>query len=163
MSGSTRLFAFGYIADVTKQSILAVPYAIGDLVEHSSPMFSPFSPTLELQADQIDQFANADLSWVPTTKDFKRLESFPERTIKTLICELLGEQSIPADWGGEECDIFSANLTVNGIRQTGAFLLKGPAAFHPMTLKDCGKNGDQIYRLFVRVRSGHIALNNQIT
>jgi hypothetical protein len=111
-------------------------------------MFSPFSSTLELQPDQIDQFASADLPWTPTAKEFKKLESFPERAIKKLICELLGEQAIPADWGGEECDIFSANLTVDGTRQTGAFLLKGPAAFHPMTLKDCGKNGDQIYRLF---------------
>ena len=31
---------------------------------------------------------------------------------------------------------------------SAAFLLKGPARFHEMTLADCGKNGDQIYRLF---------------
>ncbi len=67
---------------------------------------------------------------------------------KELICSLLGEYEVPKDWGGEEADVFSSNLLIGGVRKTGAFLLKGPAKFHPMTLKDCGKNGDQIYRLF---------------
>ena len=61
---------------------------------------------------------------------------------------LLGETVIPKDWGGEECDIFSSNLSVDGKRYSAAFLLKGPAKFHEMTLADCGKNADQIYRLF---------------
>src|ERR1019366_1052288 len=65
-----------------------------------------------------------------------------------LICRLLGEWEVPKDWAGEECDVLSANLLINGTRTTGAFLLKGPARFHTMTPKDCGKNGDQIYRLF---------------
>jgi hypothetical protein len=148
MSGSTRLFAFGYITDIDAKTIRAVPYAIGDLVEYSSPLLAPFAPTLELQPEEIAQFAGMDQSWTPTKKEFARLAQFPERTVKELICELLGEHEVPSDWGGEECDVFSANLTVGSARQTGAFLLKGPAAFHPMTPKDCGKNGDQIYRLF---------------
>lgn len=148
MSGSTRLFAFGYITDIDAKTIRAVPYAIGDLVKHSSTLPTPFAPTLELQPEEIEQFAGMDQSWIPTKKEFARLAQFPERTVKELICKCLGEHEIPPDWGGEECDVFSANLMVGGARQTGAFLLKGPAAFHPMTPKDCGKNGDQIYRLF---------------
>ena len=35
MSGSTRLFAFGYVTDINADSIRAVPYVIGDLVDHS--------------------------------------------------------------------------------------------------------------------------------
>jgi len=72
----------------------------------------------------------------------------PERVVKEVIAELLGELEIPKDWGGEEADLFSANLVVDGKRRTGAFMLKGPARFHTMTPADCGKNGDQIYRLF---------------
>lgn len=68
--------------------------------------------------------------------------------MKELLCHLLDEPSVPKDWGGEESDLFSSNVRVNERRQTAAFLLKGPAAFHPMTMKDCGVNGDQIYRLF---------------
>jgi hypothetical protein len=59
---------------------------------------------------------------------------------------LLKEPS-KADWGGEENDHFSANVTISGIKRTGAFLLKGPAKFKEMTPAMCGKNGDQIYRL----------------
>ncbi len=62
-------------------------------------------------------------------------------------CRLLEEHEVPSDWGGEESDIFTANLLVAGARRTGAFLLKGPAAFRAMTLKDCGK-WRSIYRLF---------------
>jgi len=72
----------------------------------------------------------------------------PELTVKELICRLLGEHSVPSDWGGEEGDVLSANLVVDGRRHAGAFLLKGPARFHPMKPTDLGKNGDQLYRLF---------------
>jgi hypothetical protein len=68
--------------------------------------------------------------------------------VKELFCYLLGEAAVPKDWGGEECDIFSSNLSVDGKRYSAAFLLKGPAKFHEMTMADCGKNGDPIYRLF---------------
>ena len=33
-------------------------------------------------------------------------------------------------------------------RISTAFAFKGPAKFHPMTVADLGKNGDQINRLF---------------
>ena len=148
LSGSTRLFAFGYVTDMDPRTIRAVPYVIGDLVKHHAPLPTPLSHTLELQPEDIAQFADLDRSWLPTRKDFARLARFPERAIKELICTRLCEIEVPKDWGGEECDVFSANLMVGGTRHTGAFLLKGPAAFHPMTPKDCGKNGDQIYRLF---------------
>ena len=148
MSGSTRLFAFGYVTDIDVDTIRAVPYVIGDLVDHSSRMQAPFAPTLELRPEDIEQFAGMDQAWMLSKPEFKRLADFSERTVKELICKLLGEHEVPADWGGEESDVFSANLLVGGARRTGAFLLKGPAKFHRMTPNDCGKNGDQIYRLF---------------
>jgi integrase/recombinase XerD len=130
------------------ETIRAVPYVIGDLVDDSLRMPSPFSPTLELQPDEIAQFAGMDQTWLPSNAEFKTQAQIPEKAVKELICELLGNHDVPRDWGGEECDVFSVNVLVGGKRKTGAFLLKGPAKFHPMTPKDCGKNGDQIYRLF---------------
>jgi len=53
------------------------------------------------------------------------------------------------DWGGEIDDLYTANLTVSGRRRAAAFLLKGPGiGRHEMTIADCGKNGDQLVRLF---------------
>jgi hypothetical protein len=148
MAGSTRLFAFAYIADITADTIRAIPYAIGDLVGSQSSMSLPFASTLELQPNDIEQFAGMDRTWMPSKTEFARLADIPEQKVKELICRLLGEHDIPKDWGGEESDLFSDRLLVAGERQTGAFLLKGPAKFHPMTPRDLGKNGDQIYRLF---------------
>jgi hypothetical protein len=53
------------------------------------------------------------------------------------------------DWGGEANDLYTANVIVNGTRRSSAFLLKGPGIGRKeMTIADCGKNGDQIVRLF---------------
>lgn len=148
MSGSTRLFAFGYITSVDTNAIRAVPYIIGDLVRTSAGLPMPLMQGLELHPHEISQFADIDLGWTPKKAEFECMRNVPERAIKELFCDLLGEVDVPADWGGEESDIFSANLTVDGERMTGAFLLKGPAKFHPMTPRDLGKNADQLYRLF---------------
>jgi len=148
MSGSTRLFAFGYITEVTETTIRAVPYVIGDLVESSHAIPLPFLPTLELRPEEIEQFAGMDETWNPSVAEFKRMTAVPEQEVKELICHLLGEHSVPSDWGGEESDVLSANLVIDGCRHLGAFLLKGPARFHPMKPTDLGKNGDQLYRLF---------------
>lgn len=148
MSGSTTLFTFAYIAEITEETIRAIPYVIGDLVRHASSLQLPFAPGLELLPQDIEQFANMGHSWAPSIQEFSRLKDFPEQVVKELLCKLLAEATVPRDWGGEESDLFSANLKIRGQRRTGAFLLKGPAAFRAMKMADCGKNGDQIYRLF---------------
>lgn len=53
------------------------------------------------------------------------------------------------DWGGETADLYTSNVVVNGSRFASAFLLKGNGLRkNVMELRDCGKNGDQILRLF---------------
>ena len=74
------------------------------------------------------------------------MENVPEEHVKKSISSLLKEPA-KKDWGGEENDHFSANVTVAEKRCTAAFLLKGPTRFREMTPAMCGKNGDQIYRL----------------
>ena len=77
-------------------------------------------------------------------EEFARLKDVT--VFKKSIARLLKEPT-KKDWGGEENDHFSANVTAAGRRRTAAFLLKGPARFQEMTPAMCGKNGDQIYRL----------------
>lgn len=125
MAGSTRLFAFAYIAEITADTVRAIPYAIGDLVSGQSAMPLPFASALELQPNDIEQFAAMDRAWVPSKAEFARLADIPENEVKKLICRLLGEHDVPADWGGEEADLFSARLLVGGERNTAAFLLRG--------------------------------------
>ncbi len=53
------------------------------------------------------------------------------------------------DWGGEVNDLYTANVLLNGVRRSTAFLLKGNGLKKAeMTIGDCGKNGDQLVRLF---------------
>jgi hypothetical protein len=148
LSGSTNLFAFGYIVGIDETTIRAVPYVIGDLVTVGQAMSSPFISGLELRPEEIEQFAGMDPTWFPSKAEFKLMTLVPELAVKELICHLLGDHVVPNDWGGEESDVLSANLLVQGRRHVGAFLLKGPARFHPMKPTDLGKNGDQLYRLF---------------
>ena len=149
LSGSTNLFAFCSIVDISNSQIRAVPYLVGDLVERSSRGLDlRFVNQLYLPVQDIDQFEGVDFQQRVSKDEFHRLKDVPEREVKELFCELLGEESVPKDWGGEEADLFSSNLSVHGRKHSAAFLLKGPARFHEMTLADCGKNGDQIYRLF---------------
>lgn len=52
------------------------------------------------------------------------------------------------DWGGELNDLYTANVRVNGVRRSTAFLLKGNGLkTKEMKIKDCGSNGDQLLRL----------------
>ncbi len=148
MSGSTRLFVYAYVAEITDDTVRAIPYAIGDLVTINTPISLPFASTLQLQPNDIQQFSAIDPLWTPSKAELRHLADVPERQVKEVIAELLGEHHIPADWGGEESDLFSAELLVGSQRRTGAFLLKGPARFHQMMPADLGKNGDQLYRLF---------------
>lgn len=51
-------------------------------------------------------------------------------------------------------DLYTANVVLNGVRRPTAFLLKGNGLKkREMNIGDCGKNGDQIVRLFESQRS----------
>ena len=92
--------------------------------------------------DQFKKIANVDK---PTSVEPMRHVS--EFAFKSCLAKILGDPT-KKDWGGEMSDHFTGNLNlVGGRRVTGAFLLKGPAKFRPMTLNQLGKNNDQIFRL----------------
>jgi hypothetical protein len=149
LSGSSNVLVFGSITEVEETQVRAVPYLVGDLIEQTGGAFDiKFTDRLSLPVQEIDQFKRVNFKWRPTPEQFDNLRHVPEAVVKSLFSKLLGEALVQKDWGGEECDIFSSNLSVDGTRCTAAFLLKGPAAFHEMRMADCGKNGDQIYRLF---------------
>lgn len=101
----------------------------------------------EVLAEDIAEFAAISGAQVSDANEWMSVMSeLPEDTVKKAIAKLLKEPP-KADWGGEENDHFSANVTIDGKKRTAAFLLKGPTKFKEMTPAMCGKNGDQIYRL----------------
>ena len=101
----------------------------------------------EILAEDIEEFSR--ISEVNTTSAdewMTVMQRTPEAHVKKAVAQLLSEPT-KKDWGGEENDHFSSNVTIAGRRRTAAFLLKGPTRFEEMTPAMCGKNGDQIYRL----------------
>ena len=148
LSGSTNLFVFGSVTEIGPDIIKAVPYLIGDRVEGVSSLGLKLSTYVRLWPQNIDQLNSVDFSWTPTPQEFYQLKEVPEQTVKEVFCRILSEFEPAKDWGGEEADIFSSNLSVDGKRRSAAFLLKGPAKFHEMKPTDLGKNGDQIVRLY---------------
>jgi hypothetical protein len=94
--------------------------------------------------EDFDEFAR--VTDTPKPESQEPMRHISERAFKLCLAELLGDPVVN-DWGGETSDHFTAHLHLQGRRVTGAFLLKGPAQFKPMTPRHLGKNGDQIYRL----------------
>lgn len=74
---------------------------------------------------------------------------WPEERVQLALEQILGVSFHKRDWGGEINDLYTANVVVAGARRATAFLLKGPGiGKKEMTIADCGKNGDQLVRLF---------------
>ncbi|WP_319532954.1 hypothetical protein [uncultured Cohaesibacter sp.] len=101
----------------------------------------------EILAEDIEEFKEMKQIKVSSAEEWMDvMAKTPESFVKSAVCKLLSEPE-KADWGGEDNDHYSSNVTLAGRRHTAAFLLKGPSKFQEMTPAMCGKNGDQIYRL----------------
>jgi hypothetical protein len=94
--------------------------------------------------EDFDEFSK--VRDTPKPESIEPMRGISEKAFKSCLAEILGDR-IVKDWGGEQSDHFTADIHLNGRRTTGAFLLKGPGKFTPMTLNHLGKNNDQIYRL----------------
>ena len=94
--------------------------------------------------EDFDEFSK--VADTPVPADSKVMADVTEAAFKQCLANIIGGDA-PKDWGGETSDLYSSHLHLAGKRTSGAFLLKGPAKFKPMTLAHLGKNNDQIVRL----------------
>lgn len=137
--------------DASARRILLEPLVIGGpSLESASPDLPPGEAMWlghsfgEVFAEDIDEFS--ELASVPAPSNIQPMKDITERAVKQCLAEILGQEA-QKDWGGEQSDLYSAHLHLNGKRVTGAFLLKGPASFRPMRLNHLGANNDQVVRL----------------
>ena|ERR1051326_6599901 len=153
LRGQKRLLILGMATEITDQSIDCIPWVIANPMPH---LFDPHTVIgagwmnrLETFVDMLDCFsALSDYRPRFNRTDLNRLKDVREAEIKRTFAELINEPTVPKDWGGEQSDLFTTQTRVRGERLSAAFAFKGPAKFHPMTMADLGKNGDQINRLF---------------
>lgn len=153
LSGQRRLLILGAATDIADERIEAIPWVMADplidLFEPHSVIGGHWHNRLEIHPDSIENFSRVRQVPPPRSKkELEQLRDIPEQDIKRAVAEIIGEQAVPKDWGGEKSDLFSDWVTIDGERLSTAFAFKGPAKFRPMTMADLGKNGDQINRLF---------------
>lgn len=102
--------------------------------------------TDELFIEDIDSFAKArDIN----PRQVKRLLplNLSVDQVRTFLEEILGEPLRRPDEGDAATDIFASTVTTGGNRARTALLLKGATTRGKLTLKKCGKHGEQIARL----------------
>jgi hypothetical protein len=153
LSGQHQLFALGLITTISDKAIEAIPWVIASPFPHinraSTSIGHRWGNRLQVFVEEIDSFAKVSKNpYRPTHTELEKLRGIPERKIKQAFAEIIGEPTIPKDWGGERSDLFSDRVRLDGKRISAAFMFKGPAQFVPMTPASLGKNGDQIDRLF---------------
>ena len=103
---------------------------------------------LKISIDEIDSFNKVKNVSVSGVKEHVPL-TYSEDQIQIWLEDIIGEPEHKKDWGGETNDLFTTRLLINGIRKDTAFLLKGPGInTKNLEISHCGKNGDQIQRLF---------------
>ena len=144
LSGPIRtMYALGFVTSVRQKIIHASPGIIADIIDTDSAWAPPQYG--EVMPDRIDQFSCMKTSLV----NWECLRQIPEKEIKKAFAEIIGEPFVPKDWGGEQCDLLSPRVRLDGRAISAAFCFKGPGnGFKPLTIAQLGKNGDQIARLF---------------
>ncbi|MCI0695184.1 hypothetical protein L0337_24640 [candidate division KSB1 bacterium] len=100
--------------------------------------------TATITVDDIESFAK-----VRKIKTAPSSLSMLEKRFKRGIQLIIREPGSFKDWGGENSDLYTTRLKINGARHSSALAFKGKATRGVLTPARMGKNGDQIQRLFV--------------
>lgn len=150
LSGSGRHFILGYVksaeGDEVELRLILIADRWGRGVVKPGLGFVETEPH-HVFPSQIDQFAGVDWSMPLRQADLAVLKGVKEERVKEWLADILDEPEVPKDWGGEQFDLWTDRITINGKRVRAAFALKGPAKFHQMKIADLGINGDQVSRL----------------
>ncbi|MGB2808188.1 MAG: hypothetical protein WBC22_10630 [Sedimentisphaerales bacterium] len=117
---------------------------------HNLPEYTDLPLDVRLYVEDIDSFRKVrDVN--PATVMDVLTDGYLNRSedsIQTALERILSVPFHKKDWGGEQNDLYTANLLINGARHETAFLLKGNGLrSKTMEIKHCGVNGDQILRL----------------
>jgi hypothetical protein len=149
LTGTKRQFVLGYVDDITADEVGLRPIVIARRRLHPAPeipIYYADDPSWVSPA-AVDQFAGVDFRLPLVRIDLDVLRGVPERKVKSAFARIFAEPEVPDDWGGEQFDLWTAKVSVEGRPLRAAIAFKGPAAFKPMTIATLGKNGDQIDRL----------------
>jgi hypothetical protein len=125
---------------------------LDDIRKNGLLRYTDLPVTSRLYVEDIDSFAKVrDVNPDAVAKLLKSNGycDVSEEIVQLGLEKILNEPFHKKDWGGEYNDLYTSNLIVNGARRATAFLLKGNGLkVQSFEIKHCGKNGDQLIRLF---------------
>jgi hypothetical protein len=148
LTGRQRQFLLGYVHSMTAGEIGLRPIVIARRWARPDPAaFKVWDDTAHVWPSAVDQFGGVNFRLRLAKADLDVLRLIPEKKIKQAFAEIISESEVPNDWGGEQFDLWSTVISVEGQRLRTAIAFKGPARFRPMTIASLGRNGDQIDRL----------------
>lgn len=147
-------FMLAQVVSVTQDEIELRPLAIATRLLSEAAGWPHQSHRADdgqrISPSDVEQFQGVNFNEIADPNALSFMQTVPELEVKRTLAQLLGEPVIPKDWGGEQSDLWTTRLRVNGKHHTAAFLLKGPAGgrlSRPMTIGMLGQNGDQLQRL----------------
>src|SRR5207245_891126 len=129
LQGKQNSFVLGYIDSIVDHVVDVRPVLIGRRL--LGDFAAPLRRSLWVSPHRIREFSKLE-SVKPREVDASVLEHITERSIKDWFAEIIGEPYVEKDWGGEKSDLWTSRLTIDDEAVRGAFLFKGPAAYHPM-------------------------------
>ena len=137
-------------ANVKERLIIHIQ-ALQRILESNLSQYTDLPIQSRLYVEDIDSFSKVrDVN--PATVSHLLKDGYlnlAEDSVQMALEQILGVAFHKKDWGGEMNDLYTANVIVNGARSASAFLLKGNGLKKKlMEIGDCGKNGDQLVRLF---------------
>lgn len=150
--GRSRTSLFTANRQITKKDLAS--WIVKTLANEGNTAIQPLKPSeavsackaVRISIDEIDSFHEVR-KVSPHDVDKLVPLTIPEASIKQSLAQILGEPFVPKDWGGETADLFTSYVVYQDKRLAAGFLLKGPAVKGTLTIRQLGKNGDQVVRL----------------
>jgi hypothetical protein len=125
---------------------------LDDIRKNGLLRYTDLPVTSRLYVEDVDSFAKVRGINPEAVANLLKPGGFfdvSEETVQVGLEQILNEPFHKKDWGGEYNDLYTSNVVVNGARHATAFLLKGNGLqVKSLEIKHCGKNGDQLLRLF---------------
>jgi hypothetical protein len=131
LSGTRSQFILAHVAAASATDIELRPLAIAtrflDEVGEAPQQWGRTDDGQRIDPGSVQQFAHVDFTSIDDQDALAAMRSVPESVVKDCLARALGEPVVPKDWGGEQSDLWTTRLRVEGQAYTAAFLLKGPA------------------------------------
>ena len=131
--------------------LLAHIEALRKIRDNDLKNYTDLPPLARLYIQDIDSFRKVrDINPEMVKHHLKNgYLDMDEDSIQIFLEQILNVPFHRRDWGGEINDLYTANLEIYGNKVATAFFLKGKGLKkQELQIGDCGKNGDQLLRLF---------------